>query len=287
MAGLVYAVGNNMTERGFLDFGTENPYREFNNLVNSKFMDFFHLTSVGDWAINTFGEEGGYYFQCYMRDLVGGTFVYWLTACVWSFFIYRVYVDELFHNKNRPLPSIEIAIDSILLAQSSLFVYASLPVISEFLIESGVTHVYFYVSDVGGWPFYFLFMAIYIFLVEVGVYWVHRTEHTNKFLYKYVHGLHHKYNKHATLTPFCSIAFNPIDGMAQASPYVICLFLVPCHYFTHVFLLFFSGIWATNIHDAMWGDTEPVMGSKYHTLHHTHYIYNYGQVSILHLYSSS
>jgi sterol desaturase/sphingolipid hydroxylase (fatty acid hydroxylase superfamily) len=26
-----------------------------------------------------------------------------------------------------------------------------------------------------------------------------------------------------------------------------------------------------------WGDTEPIMGSKYHTLHHTHYHYNYGQ----------
>ena len=27
-----------------------------------------------------------------------------------------------------------------------------------------------------------------------------------------------------------------------------------------------------------WGDTEPILGSKYHTLHHTHYHYNYGQV---------
>ena len=36
----------------------------------------------------------------------------------------------------------------------------------------------------------------------------------------------------------------------QASPYVILLFVVPVHYFTHVFLLFFSGVWATNIHDA-------------------------------------
>jgi hypothetical protein len=26
--------------------------------------------------------------------------------------------------------------------------------------------------------------------------------------------------------------------------------VVPVHYFTHVFLLFFSGVWATNIHDA-------------------------------------
>jgi len=25
-------------------------------------------------------------------------------------------------------------------------------------------------------------------------------------------------------------------------------------------------------------DTEPVMGAKYHTYHHTHYHYNFGQV---------
>lgn len=37
----------------------------------------------------------------------------------------------------------------------------------------------------------------------------------------------------------------------QASPYVIGLFIVPVHYFTHVGLLFFSGVWATNIHDAV------------------------------------
>jgi Delta7-sterol 5-desaturase len=66
----------------------------------------------------------------------------------------------------------------------------------------------------------------------------------------------------------------------QASPYVMCLFLVPCHYLTHVAMLFFTAVWATNIHDSLAGDTEPVMGSKYHTMHHTHYHYNFGQFFI-------
>jgi lathosterol oxidase len=59
---------------------------------------------------------------------------------------------------------------------------------------------------------------------------------------------------------------------------VFFLFFVPVHYFTHVFLLFFSGVWATNIHDSVPFDTEPIMGAKYHTIHHTHYHYNFGQV---------
>jgi Delta7-sterol 5-desaturase len=245
-------VANASTEsRGFLDFGTENPYREFNNLINSYFFKYTHLESTAAWGTKTFGEHGGYYFNCYLRDLVGGTLVYWITATVWHIVIYKVLGNKLFHSKGRPLPTTETIMDQMLLAQSSLFVYAALPVFSEFLIENGITHTYFYVSDIGGWVYYAFFLFIYITLVEIGIYWMHRTLHENKFLYKYVHGLHHKYNKHQTLTPWCSIAFNPIDGILQACPYVICLFIVPVHYFTHVFLLFFSGVWATNIHDAL------------------------------------
>merc|ERR1711998_161572 len=139
------------------------------------------------------------------------------------------------------------------------------------------TKAYFYIDEVGGWGYFWVYFVLYIACVELGIYWMHRTLHTNKFLYKYVHGLHHKYNQALTLTPWASIAFNPLDGILQASPYVFFLFFVPVHYFTHVFLLFFSGIWATNIHDAVWGDSEPVMGAKYHTVHHTHFHYNFGQ----------
>ena len=42
-----------------------------------------------------------------------------------------------------------------------------------------------------------------------------------------------------------------------------------------------TAIWTTNIHDTLEVDTEPVMGSKYHTVHHTTYRDNYGQLFIL------
>jgi sterol desaturase/sphingolipid hydroxylase (fatty acid hydroxylase superfamily) len=41
-----------------------------------------------------------------------------------------------------------------------------------------------------------------------------------------------------------------------------------------------QAIWATNIHDALDGNTEPILGSKYHTMHHTHYHVNFGQFFI-------
>ncbi len=52
----------------------------------------------------------------------------------------------------------------------------------------------------------------------------------------------------AQMSPYCSIAFHPLDGMLQASPYLINMFLVPTHYLTSLIMLFYSGVWASNIH---------------------------------------
>ena len=263
--------------------GAYNPYRDFNRWVNSLFFPSFFQ----DYMQTRFGEDSGYFLTCYLRDWVAGTMVYWLTAGSWHVVIYRLLGDKIFTSKGRAFPSSETIWNQIKLAQTSMPLYAALPVLSEFLIESGYTKTYFYVEEVGGLGRYCLYLLFYVALVEVGIYWMHRTLHTNKFLYKYVHGLHHQYNKPNTLTPWASVAFNPLDGLLQASPYVLCLFLVPMHYFTHMFLLFFSGVWATNIHDSVWADSEPILGAKYHTLHHTHYHYNYGQVFIHSFLASS
>eukprot|EP01038_Epipyxis_sp_PR26KG_P005393 gene5393-7476_t len=260
--------------------GLYNPYREINQILNRIFYSATSMESFSDYIVSQLGQDTGYYMQCYCRDLVLGCILYWLTAGLWHICIYWVLGDRLFTKNKRPLPSSETIFDQMKLAQASMFAYVSLPILSEYLIESKFTKTYFYLDEIGGWPYYILYLFLYLCFVEVGIYWMHRSLHENKFLYKYVHGLHHKYNKAQTLTPWASVAFNPLDGLLQACPYVIGLFFVPVHYFTHVFLLFFSAVWATNIHDATWGDTEPIMGSKYHTLHHTHYHYNYGQFFI-------
>ena len=52
---------------------------------------------------------------------------------------------------------------------------------------------------------------------------------------------------------------------------------MPVHFWTHMALLFFTGVWTASIHDTIRGNSEPIMGSKYHTYHHTAYRDNYGQ----------
>jgi hypothetical protein len=224
-----------------------NPYREFNTWVNDIFFSYTvrgccvpatgrcavsnavllvpspptppsslqGLTAVSRLSYDKLGDVRGYYMSCYLRDFVLGSLVYWGTAAIWHLVIYRMMGDQLFTSKKRQFPTAETIIDQMKLAQSSLVVYAALPVLSEYFIESKMTRTYFYVYEVGGWGFYALYFALYIVLVEIGIYWMHRTLHTNKFLYKYVHGLHHKYNKAATLTPWASLAFNPLDGVLQ------------------------------------------------------------------------
>lgn len=50
--------------------------------------------------------------------------------------------------------------------------------------------------------------ALYISLVEFGVYWAHRLLHDWTAGYRLLHSIHHKYNKENTLSPFASLAFH-------------------------------------------------------------------------------
>lgn len=76
------------------------------------------------------------------------------------------------------------------------------------------------------------------------------------------------------------LAFHPLDGILQAVPHVIALFLVPMHFTTHIGLLFLEAIWTANIHDCIHAKIWPVMGAGYHTIHHTTYRHNYGHYTI-------
>mmetsp|Transcript_23808 Transcript_23808/g.36215 ORF Transcript_23808/g.36215 Transcript_23808/m.36215 type:complete len:389 (+) Transcript_23808:123-1289(+) len=250
-----------------------NPVKNFNCYINS----FVIPHDISIQMVKSFGNFWGHHAICYLRNFFAGCIVYYGTA---GFFHYQCYIHprskQIF--EDRPRPSRAIIMDQIKQAQASLFVYVLLPAVSEFVIEEGYTKCYYTLEEVGGLFPYFFYTVVYFALVEIGIYWMHRTLHTNKFLYKHIHMPHHAYSRPETLTPWASIAFHPIDGMLQACPYVLCLPIIPCHYLTHTAMIFATAVWATYIHDSMDWNIDPIMGSKYHTVHHTHYIYNYGQI---------
>ncbi|KVI02795.1 Fatty acid hydroxylase [Cynara cardunculus var. scolymus] len=190
------------------------------------------------------------------------------------------------HCRHPSLPHLRHAIPSrkavllqIYVAMKAMPWYCALPTISEYMVENGWTRCFPRISDVG-WFSYVLNLGFYLVLVEFGIYWMHRELHDIKPLYKYLHATHHIYNKQNTLSPFAGLAFHPLDGILQAVPHVIALFLVPMHFTTHIGLLFIEAIWTANIHDCVDGKMWPVMGAGYHTIHHTTYRHNYGHYTV-------
>lgn len=253
------------------------PCRNMNTFVNSILLPH----DVALWVVDKGcggSLEWAHYALCYLRNFVGCILTYFGFSL---FFHYHCYVHprskDIF--AHRPRPTWDTIWDQIKFAAMGMPVYTGLPVLDEWVVEEGYTKVYYTVNEIGGWIPSIAYFVLYFALVEIGIYWMHRTLHTNKWLYKNVHMPHHKYNKAETLSPWASIAFHPLDGMMQAAPYVLLMPVIPVHYGVHFLLLFFTPIWSTYIHDAMeWNPVEFIMGSRYHTVHHTHYIYNYGQV---------
>ena len=47
------------------------------------------------------------------------------------------------------------------------------------------------------------------------------------------------------------------------------LFYCPMHFLTHEILLFATGVWTANIHDNIHGKVWPILGARFHTIHHT------------------
>ncbi|AQK90187.1 delta-7-sterol-C5 [Zea mays] len=215
--------------------------------------------------------------QSWMRNCVGGYLLYFISGFLWCFVIY--YWKRHAYIPKDAIPTNEAMKKQIAVASKAMPFYCALPTLSEYMIESGWTRCYFNISEMG-FSAYLCYMAMYLIFVEFGIYWMHRELHDIKPLYKHLHATHHIYNKENTLSPFAGLAFHPLDGILQAIPHVLALFLLPTHFRTHIALVFLEGVWTTNIHDCIHGKVWPVMGAGYHTIHHTTYRHNYGHYTV-------
>nr|XP_043613243.1 delta(7)-sterol-C5(6)-desaturase-like [Erigeron canadensis] len=218
-----------------------------------------------------------HFFQAWLRLYLAATLCYFISAGLWSLYIYHfkrnVFLPE------AAMPSRKAMCMQMYVTMKGMPCYCALPAISEFMVENGWTRCFSRVSDVG-WASYAWNLGLYLVIVEFGIYWIHRALHDIKPLYKYLHATHHIYNKQNTLSPFAGLAFHPLDGMLQAISHLIALFIVPTHLMTHIALLFIELMWAINIHDCIHGKLWPVMGAGYHTIHHKTYRHNYGHFTV-------
>lgn len=99
------------------------------------------------------------------------------------------------------IPSRRAMLLQIYVAMKAMPWYSVLPTISEYMTEIGWTKSFPRIYHIG-WAAYLVYLAIYVVIVEFGIYWMHRELHDIKPLYKYLHATHHIYNKQNTLSPF-------------------------------------------------------------------------------------
>lgn len=105
------------------------------------------------------------------------------------------------------MPEKEAILLQIWVSMKAMPIYTGLPAVSEYMIENGWTKAFPRIDNVG-WPTYVCLVITYLALVEFGIYWMHRSLHDIKPLYKWLHATHHIYNKQNTLSPFAGISLN-------------------------------------------------------------------------------
>jgi Delta7-sterol 5-desaturase len=216
----------------------------------------------------------------YVRNYIAIHLVYFGLGGVWAYLIYVVFADTYFPldpDPSKPkgtrvgMPTRDAIRAQMWASVKAMHFYVLMPTMSEWFVERGLTRACTSVAEMGGIEGYIVWTLAYILFVEWAIYWIHRLLHEVRWAYKWLHHDHHIYNSVGDMSPFAGLAFHPLDGMLQASPYLVGLFLMPVHYWTHLALLFFTGVWTSLIHDTLRSGTEPVMGSKYHMYHHTAY----------------
>ena len=208
----------------------------------------------------------------------------------WAAWIFGMRGAACFPGGASTMPTWEDMRAQMAVSARAMVVYSLAPTVGEWAVERGWTLAYHDPAHAAAWlgapagaglAAAAALLVAYMVLVEWGIYWIHRYLHDNKFLYRLLHKTHHIYNNEGSLSPFAGLAFHPVDGLLQAAPYGLLLVLLPVHFWAYEALLFFTAVWTTNIHDTLVCATEPVMGSKYHTVHHTTYRDNYGQIFVL------
>jgi len=228
-----------------------------------------------------FTESVPHFMACWFRNMLAGWALYYGVGGLWGLWMYVIRSQHFFPQGDETKPTWEDIGIHLRVSTAAMVFYTLAPTVGEWMMERGFTLAYHSLGAVNGWSGYILWLVVYMTFVEWGIYWIHRLMHDIRPLYDYLHRVHHIYNNRHSLSPFAGLAFHPVDGLAQASPYLIGMLIMPVHMWTHEALLFFTSIWTTNIHDTLTGDTEPVMGSAYHTIHHTTYKNNYGQIFTL------
>ncbi|KAM4123792.1 hypothetical protein ACB094_01G183100 [Castanea mollissima] len=90
-----------------------------------------------------------HFIQSWVRNCIGGTLIYFLSASLWCFYIY--YLNRNLYFPTDAIPSNKAMLLQIYVAMKAMPWYCALPTLSEYMVENGWTRCFSRISDV--WPF--------------------------------------------------------------------------------------------------------------------------------------
>lgn len=146
--------------------------------------------------------------------------------------------------------------------------------------QAGRTEIY---TDVHAYGFlwYFVSIALVLFIQETYYYWLHRWMH-RPGIYRWVHKTHHD---SLITSPWTSFSFHPLESVLQAALLPILVFVLPLHATAIAFILIIMTISGAINHlnteiyphafDQHWLGRW-LIGATHHSLHHSQFRYNYG-----------
>lgn len=244
-------------------------FKEETNSYNEKFL--------GNLLPQKLWEPLPHILRTWLRGFISANLIYFIVGSLWCFYIY--YLKRNLYFPQDDVPSMKSIGTSIKATMKAMPFFIVVPTISEFMVERGWTRCFLRVDEVG-WGAYLVYVITYMVMVEFMMYWLHRGLHEIKPLYKHIHAVHHIFNKKDSISPFSGFVLHPVEGMLIVMPHVIPMLIVPTHFQTQHTLMLLSTLWTLNTHDCINGNSWPLMGAAYHTLHHTTYRNNYGYYTV-------
>jgi len=213
------------------------------------------------------------YIACCILNYTGGIVFYFSIAGSSYYYFFRwkraQYYPSTLPNDLTEQVRVEIGI-----AMRSLPVMALAFSPFTFGVTRGWSKMYHSVDDYG-WPYLIFSVFLFLFITDFMIYFIHRGLHI-PVLYNNIHKPHHTYR---FTTPFSSHAFHWADGFAQGIPYYIFVYFFPFHWLVWIVMFIFVNCWTILIHDQVdfTGGIMFIMSTGHHTIHHSHFKYNYGQ----------
>jgi lathosterol oxidase len=106
----------------------------------------------------------------------------------------------------------------------SVVIFAAVGAITIVAIKQGWTRIYWRIGK-HGWLWFWLSVAIAVFLHDAYFYWTHRLMHHPR-LFRLFHRTHHLSHNPS---PWASYAFGPLEALVQAAIFPLTAFLIPIH----------------------------------------------------------